>query len=225
MIVYVHDLRGRYERAAARIALERAWMIADFYQQPLPGQDDGRGDTGASYSSKNGTTGPQPESEPEPAPEPAPESDPKTLQHRREPQLHKFYTAANKRAMQKAKLDANIAAQANRTITPSSGKAQGRSITPTADNLSGTLSIGKPVKHGDTVSVRFEGRRTHDAEGKIFGSNLQPDAAPLTFCVGSSRVVPGFDRAMIGAPMLLHCDLCILEPVSAFVMHRRDERG
>jgi hypothetical protein len=68
-------------------------------------------------------------------------------------------------------------------------------MTPAAAAAAGT---GEPVKHGDTVSVRFEGKRTCDAEGKVFGSNMQPDAPPLSFPVGSNRVVPGFDRAMIG---------------------------
>lgn len=55
-------------------------------------------------------------------------------------------------------------------------------------------SILSKVKDGDTVKVHYTGKLTED--GSVFDSSQDSD--PLEFTLGEGKLIPGFEKAVIG---------------------------
>jgi len=51
------------------------------------------------------------------------------------------------------------------------------------------------AKEGDTVKVEYEGKLE---DGTVFDSSEKHGGKPLEFQIGSKKVIPGFEKAVIG---------------------------
>jgi peptidylprolyl isomerase len=76
-------------------------------------------------------------------------------------------------------------------ITVSSAEADNSPITIPVSLHVEPVTVG--VKKGDTVKVHYTGKLD---DGTVFDSSLERE--PLEFTIGSGKVVPGFEEAIIG---------------------------